>query len=242
MKEEALYKHLAKYYDLIYTWKDYQKEAEVITDLINENKLSAGNQLLDVACGTGGHIQYFANDFDCVGVDLNPEMLEFAKQKAPKAKFYPADMIDFNLKQEFDVVVCLFSSIGYVKTEENLRKTIVCLEKHLKKGGILIIEPWLTKEIYRTGSPHMNTYDGKDIKIARVNVSELKNELISYFEMHYLIAETNKPVIHFVDKHELAMFPIELMLEIMEKNGLKTQYIKKGLFDDRGLLLGVKPK
>jgi ubiquinone/menaquinone biosynthesis C-methylase UbiE len=242
MKDEALYKSLAKYYDLIYTWKDYQKEAEVLTKLINENKLSTGNQLLDIACGTGSHIQYFVNDFDCVGVDLNQEMLEIAKEKAPNAKFYPADMTDFDLGQKFDVVVCLFSSIGYVKTEENLRKTIACFVRHLKNGGLVIIEPWLTKEIYRTGSAHMNTYDGKDIKIARLNVSELKDELISYFEMHYLVAETNKPVTHFVDKHELAMFPIELMLEIMKENGLKVQYLKKGLFDDRGLLLGVKSK
>ena len=242
MKKEALYKTIAKFYDLIYTFKYYNKEAEEIKKLINKNKLSAGNQLLDVACGTGSHIKYFVDDIDCVGVDLNSEMLEFAKEKAPKAKFIEADMINLELEQEFDVIVCLFSSIGYVKTEENLRKTIAGFTQHLKKGGIVIIEPWLTKEIYRTGSPHMNTYDGENTKIARVNVSELKDENISYFEMHYLIAETNKPVIHFVDKHELAMFPIDLILSIMKENGLQVNYHKKGLFDNRGLLIGQKPK
>jgi len=242
MKKEALYKSLAKYYDLIYAFKDYKKEAEEITKLINEFKLSAGNQLLDVASGTGSHIKYFVDDFDCVGVDLYPEMLEFAKEKVPEAKFREADMVNLNLEQEFDAIVCLFSSIGYVKTEENLRKTIAGFVNHLKKGGVVIIEPWLTKEIYRSGSPHMVTYDGEDTKIARVNVSELKDEIISYFEMHYLIAETNKPVIHFVDKHELAMFPINLLLEIMEENGLQVNYLKKGLFDNRGLLIGQKPK
>ncbi|NPD90620.1 MAG: class I SAM-dependent methyltransferase, partial [Asgard group archaeon] len=185
MKKEALYKSLAKYYDLIYTWKDYKKEAEEIKKLIDKYKSSTGNQLLDVACGTGSHIMHFVDDFDCVGVDLNPEMLEFAKEKAPKAKFIEADMIHLELDQEFDVILCLFSSIGYVKTEENLRKTIAGFTKHLKKGGVVMIEPWLTKEIYRTGSPHMNTYDGETTKIARVNVSELKEEKISYFEMHY---------------------------------------------------------
>jgi ubiquinone/menaquinone biosynthesis C-methylase UbiE len=242
MKDEALYKSLAKYYDLIYTWKDYKKEAEEIKKLIDKYKSSSGNQLLDVACGTGSHIKYFVDDYDCVGVDLNPEMFEFAKEKAPKAKFREADMIHLKLDQEFDVIICLFSSIGYVKTEENLRKTIAGFTKHLKKGGVVMIEPWLTKEIYRTGSPHMNTYDGETTKIARVNVSELKEENISYFEMHYLIAETNKPVIHFVDKHELAMFPIDLQLDIMKENGLHVSYHKKGLFDDRGLLIGQKPK
>ncbi len=241
MKKEALYKSLAKYYDLIYTWKDYGKEAVEIKKLINKYKLSAGKQLLDVACGTGSHIKYFVDDFDCIGVDLNPEMLELAKEKAPKTKFIEVDMINLNIEQEFDAIVCLFSSIGYVKTEENLRKTITGFAKHLKKGGVVIIEPWLTKEIYRTGSPHMVTYDGENTKIARVNVSELKDDFISYFEMHYLIAETNKPVIHFVDRHELAMFPIDLISEIMKENSLQVNYLKKGLFDNRGLLIGQKP-
>lgn len=242
MKKEALYKSLAKYYDLIYSFKDYKKEVTEITKLINEQKLSSGNKLLDVACGTGSHIEFFVNDFDCLGVDLNSEMLEFAKEKVPKAKFREADMINLELEQEFDAIVCLFSSIGYVKTEGNLRKTIASFANHLKKGGVVIIEPWLTKEIYRSGSPHMVTYDGENTKIARVNVSELKDENISYFEMHYLIAETNKPVIHFVDKHELAMFPIDLQIEIMKENGLQVIHHKKGLFDDRGLLIGQKPK
>ncbi|NHJ33101.1 MAG: class I SAM-dependent methyltransferase [Asgard group archaeon] len=241
MKKDALYKTLAKYYDLIYTWKDYKKESEEIKKLINKYKSSSGIKLLDVACGTGSHIKYFVDDFDCVGVDLNSEMLDYAKEKAPKAKYIEADMIHFELKQEFDVIVCLFSSIGYVKTEENLRKAISGFVKHLKKGGVVIIEPWLTKEIYRTGSPHMTTYEGENTKIARVNVSELKEDIISYFEMHYLIAERNKPVIHFVDKHELAMFPIDLMKDIMKENGLEVKYLKKGLFDERGLLIGQKP-
>ena len=240
MKKEALYKTLAKYYDLIYSFKDYKKEVTEITKLIKEYKLSSGNQLLDVACGTGSHIEFFVDDFDCLGVDLNPEMLELAKDKVPKAKFLEADMINLNLEQKFDTIVCLFSSIGYVKTEENLRKTIAGFTNHLEKGGVVIIEPWLTKEIYRSGSPHMVTYHGDNTKIARVSVSELKDENISYFEMHFLIAETNKPVLHFVDKHELAMFPIDLQLEIMNENGLKANHHKKGLFDDRGLLIGQK--
>ena len=66
---------------------------------------------MDIGCGTGSHIKYFVDDFDCFGVDLNPEMLEFAKEKVPKAKFIEADMINLKLGQEFDAIICLFSSI-----------------------------------------------------------------------------------------------------------------------------------
>jgi len=58
MKEWELYNKTAKYYDLIYGWKDYRKESEFIHKLIQKHKKNTGNELLDVACGTGNHIRY----------------------------------------------------------------------------------------------------------------------------------------------------------------------------------------
>ena len=40
MKKEALYKSLAKYYDLIYSFKDYKKEVIEITKLIRNFNVS----------------------------------------------------------------------------------------------------------------------------------------------------------------------------------------------------------
>ena len=234
-----MYRTLAKYYDAIYHWKDYEKEVKEIFEYIFKYKLSEGNELLDVACGTGSHLKYLSEKFQCTGIDLNSGILDVARKKLPKIEFIEADMSGFNLEKQFDVITCLFSSIGYILTKENLARTFLQFANHLKKGGVLLVEPWLTKDIYRTGSPHMTTYESNDLKIARLNISELKGD-ISYFEMHYLIAEREKKVKHFVDKHELAMFPIELLIDMMKENGFKTKFIKEGIFDDRGLLIGVK--
>ena len=239
MKEQDMYRTLAKYYDAIYHWKDYELEAKEIIECISKNKQSHGNDLLDVACGTGSHLKYLSEKFNCTGIDLNSGILEIAREKLPELEFFEADMTNFDLHKQFDIITCLFSSIGYILTKEKLASAFEQFAKHMKKGGLLIIEPWLSKDIYKTGSPHMTTYSSDDLKIARLNISELNGD-ISYFEMHYLIAERDKKVQHFVDKHELAMFPIELLIELMEKNGFETQFVKEGLFEVRGLLIGVK--
>ncbi len=119
-----MYKILAKYYDLIYHWKDYEKEAYSIKDLIKKYKKSDGNKLLDVGCGTGKHLEYFKDEFSCTGIDINNEMVEVAKTKFKNVILVQGNMIHFNLKTEFDVILCLFSSIGYVKTYSNLEKTM----------------------------------------------------------------------------------------------------------------------
>ena len=210
-----LYSELAKYYDLIYSWKDYKKDADKIKRLISKYKKSDGIELLDVACGTGHHLKYLKKNFSCTGIDINEEMLNVAKKNVKGTIFKKADMSTFNLNKKFDVILCLFSSIGYAKNYSNLRRTIKNFARHLKKDGIVIIEPWFSKLKYKSGIPWMGTYDGKDIKIARLNASKVKNDK-SILDFHYLIAEKNKDVKHFVDRHELGLFDNGKTLNIMK--------------------------
>jgi len=234
-----MYKELAKYYDLIYHWKDYETEANTIKELIKKYKDFDGNKLLDVGCGTGTHVKHFRNDFSCTGIDINDEMVEVAKSKIPDVIFAQGDMVDFNLKTNFDVILCLFSSIGYVKTYSNLEKTLKNFANHLKNGGLLIIEPWFTKSAFWVGVPGMTTYDGEDVKIARLNTTRVEGDL-SIMEMHYLIAERNGDIKHFVDIHELGLFETDKTLEFMQKANFKSEFLKDGLMKDRGLFIGVK--
>lgn len=234
-----MYKELAKYYDLIYHWKDYKTEANSIKELIKRYKRLGGNKLLDVGCGTGMHIKYFKDEFSCTGIDINNEMVKVARSKVADVVFEQGDMIDFNLKTEFDVILCLFSSIGYVKTYSNLKKTIVNFSNHLKKGGVVIIEPWFIKSAFWVGVPGMTTYDGDDVKIARLNTTKVEGDL-SIMEMHYLIAEKDKDIKYFVDVHELGLFEHDKTLEFMETANFESEYLKDGLMEERGLFIGVK--
>ncbi len=237
--KDILYKNLSKYYDSIYSWKNYKKESETITKLILKYKKTKGIKLLEVACGTGKHLQYFKSKFKCTGVDINQEVLSLAKKRIKNVTFKKADMINMKLNKKFDIITCLFSSIGYVKTYTNLKKTIRNFYNHLADGGVVIIEPWLTKSAFKIGSPHLSIYQDKNLKIAREVVSKIKDN-ISVMDMHYLIAEKNKDVKHFIGRNELGLFEIDKTLKIMKDAGFNAKYLKKGLLKDRGLYIGIK--
>ncbi len=165
MKEQVLYRELAKYYDLIYSWKDYEKETSELKRLFFKYKKSAGTMLLDVACGTGHHIKHLKDKYSCTGIDVNEAILKIARKNVEDVEFIQADMTSFNLDRKFDIITCLFSSIGYVRTYQNLRKTFQNVSGHLVKGGVAFVEPWFTSEVYDVGRPSMTIYDGDDLKI-----------------------------------------------------------------------------
>ena len=224
-----------RYYDKIYSSKNYQAEAQRLIALIQENLRSGGNQLLDVACGTGHHIEYLKEHFAVEGLDISEELLEIARQRNPDVLFHQADMIQFELGKRFDVVTCLFSSIGYVRTIENLRRAINCMAQHVKPGGVVVIEPWFTPDTWRPGTVHAQFVDEPELKIARVNTSFADGRL-SYFDLHYLIG-TPEGTEHFVERHELGLFEQGEMVAAFEETGLEVGYDKEGL-TGRGLYIG----
>lgn len=239
MQKQTLYRNLAQYYDLIYSWKDYKKETAVVKRLIAKYKKSKGNALLEVGCGTGRYLQYLKDDFTVAGTDVNAGILRVARKKLKGVSFTQADMVTLQLGKEFDVIVCLFSSIGYVKTSSNLQKTLHRFAQHLKKGGVVIIEPWLTKSTYNVNAPSLTTYSDDNIKIARACVSKIRGD-VSIMDMHYLVAERGKEVNHFVDRHELGLFEPKKVLAFMRDAGFQAQFLKAGLMKERGLYIGVK--
>lgn len=235
----ALYRFLAKHYDLIYSWKDYADETARVVDLIKRYRKSAGRTLMDAACGTGGHLKYLVKQFMCTGVDLQPEMLDMARKKVPSAKFVRGNMATVRLGRSFDAITCFFSSIGYLKTYRQLFLTFQNFSHHLRPGGVVVMEPWLTQRAYSVGRPGLNVYNGERMKIVQVTVAK-KTGMVARMDMHYLLAEWNRPVRYFSDCHEMAMFNTNRMLAMMERVGLQAKFIPSHQPFDRGLLVGVK--
>lgn len=232
-----MYEKSAIYYDAIYSFKNYQKEADKIHELIQQHKRSSGRSLLDVACGTGGHLTFLRQHYGVEGLEVNPDMLKMARQKHPDLTFHQADMTGFNLKRKFDAIICLFSSIGYAKTRQQLHQTIQNMARHLQPGGVLIIEPWFSPEAFVPGTVHGLWVDKPDLKMARINVSLVKDNL-SIMDMHHLVG-TPRGVEHFVERHEMALFTHDEYLETLRAANLEVTHEPDGL-TGRGLYIATR--
>ncbi len=192
----------AKYYDQIYLKRnDYKSESEVVQNIIRRFKRKPSKTLLDVGCGTGEHLKYLSQHFRCTGLDISKVMINTARAKVPNARFEVGDMMDFRLRDRFDVVTCLFSSIGYVQNFRNLARTLRNFYDHLTNDGLALVESWVFKKDFRTGNVAVDTYEDEKIKLARMGTSKLtKSHWLVHF--HYLIG-INGEIKHVKETHKM---------------------------------------
>lgn len=233
-----MYERSARVYDALYaTRKDFAGEAERVHALVQARKPGA-RTLLDVACGTGAHLEHLARHYEAEGLDLSPEMLAIARERLSDVALHKADMADFGLGRRFDAVVSLFSSIGYVRTPKRLRAAVAAMAGHLEPGGVLVVEPWFRPDQWRGPSGPYALFVGEpDLKVARVNLSPPAGKTV-VLEMHHVIG-TPEGVESFVERHELGMFSGEEYLEAFRAAGLEPEHDPEGL-TGRGLYIGVR--
>lgn len=236
--EKVMFSQSAKYYDEIYASldKNYAAEANKVRKIVQKYKKSKGKLLLDVACGTGMHAGLLNKYYQVEGLDLDAEMLSVAKKKHPEIRFHQGDMTDFDLGRQFDVIVCLFSSIGYVKTKPRLQKAIKNMAEHLLPGGVLLIEPWFGPKQWHPGYSYMIQVNKPDLKIVRMSYGGHRGK-ISTIEFQYLIG-TSKGIEHAVEIHELGLFTYKEYMDAFKAAGLKVTHDPEGL-DGRGLYIGT---
>jgi SAM-dependent methyltransferase len=230
-----MFRKSQRFYDAIYSFKDYPAEVETLRETIRDRRPEA-RSLLDVACGTGKHLDLLRERFEVAGMDLDPEMIALARERlGEQVPLHVGDMAEFDLGRTFDVVVCLFSSIAYTRTGDRLDRAVANLARHTAPDGLVIVEPWFFPEDWQPGHVAANFVDQEDLKVARMSLSgPLTDPLTMTF--HYLVA-TPEGVEHFTEDHEVGMFTHERYVRAFGAAGLAVEHDPEGLMG-RGLYLG----
>lgn len=233
-----MYTQSAHLYDAIYATKDYAGEAQKIHALIQQRKHSAGNALLDVACGTGRHLEHLREHYSVEGLDREPNLLAIARERLPGVVLHQADMVSFDLGRQYDAVTCLFGAIAYTRTVPQLCQALQTVACHVSPGGVLIVEPFIRPEDYLPGTTHAVFVNEPDLKIARIAHSGLEDQ-VAVLDFHYLVG-TPAGIAHFTERHELALFTHDEYLAAFQAARLDVTHDPDGLIG-RGLYTGTKP-
>ncbi|MFN8416475.1 MAG: class I SAM-dependent methyltransferase [Cytophagaceae bacterium] len=130
------------YYHLLYANRDEAEAQTFIKSLMNYLPLTQQATVLDMPCGKGRHANYLASlGYHVVGADLSPNSIEQARQEAQDtAVFTVHDIREAAWEEDFDVVLNLFTSLGYFDSTEDDQAAFQTLSQAVKKEGYLVVD------------------------------------------------------------------------------------------------------
>lgn len=125
---------------------DMIRSDEVIGEILDNAGVTAGKEVLDVACGTGVLIpDYLEREVAQVtGIDISEEMIKIARRKFAQEQvlFLHEDVEQMDNQKKYDCIV-IYNAFPHFPEPERL---IGKLAGMLKKGGYLTVAHGMSRE------------------------------------------------------------------------------------------------
>jgi len=129
----------------VYRHRDSDDAAKSIDLILTNITLKNNATILDAACGAGRHsILLSKMGFKVFAFDLSKNLLNIAKNNSAKnninLNLFCSDLRNLALNSSFDLILNMFTSFGYFKTDEENYSFFKTAESILKNNGYLILD------------------------------------------------------------------------------------------------------
>lgn len=197
---------IAPYYDRLMSFVNYPSWISYIERILIMNGINE-KEILDLACGTGVCLELWVKkNYRVIGIDYSEAMLDVCRKRFPLdilkngvVQLIQGDLRNFTISRPIPIITCLYDSLNYLLTPEELLSCFRSVYNALKEKGIFIFDmntihalrdEWGNQTFHRKdGSLHSiweNSFDEKtfisSLKIT-LNVKE-DGEITTIREFH----------------------------------------------------------
>ncbi|MFE5565088.1 class I SAM-dependent methyltransferase [Amycolatopsis japonica] len=134
--------------------------AETCQHLIDQYGTADTGSVLDLGCGTARDLDRLAATHRCVGVDLQPALIEYARQRYPGLDLHIGDLRTVRLGTTFDVITCLGNTLAYLHHNNDIQAAFTTFAAHAHPGTLLAI---VTQIAPTTAAPSRSRIDAAGV-------------------------------------------------------------------------------
>ena len=217
-----MYSDLAPWFHLLTHPSDYWDEAAFVSRVVYEVGDGTSRTLLELGSGGGNNASHLKARFDCTLTDLSPEMLALSRTLNPECEHLEGDMRTLRLGRTFDVVF-IHDAISYLTSEADLHAAIETAFVHVRPGGVVILTPDATTEIFKPKTDH-GGHDGDDGRSLRYLEWTHAPEpgTSTYVTDYAIVARGPGDELRLVhDHHTLGLFPEATWKRLIADVGLE---------------------
>lgn len=135
--EESIYTTFARVYEHRTEPSFYDDYHSFIQHHLDGHDLQV-DSVLELGVGTGLLGERFSDSIDYHGLDISREMLQVAEDRG--IVIHQGNMSDFQLDQDFQLILCIFDSLNYLEDRMTLRSCFRSVADHLQDGGLFIFD------------------------------------------------------------------------------------------------------
>lgn len=218
-----MYSDLAPWFHLLTAPSDYAAEAQFTIDVIEGTIEGPARTLLELGSGGGNNASHLKRRFECTLTDLSPEMLALSRTLNPECEHLLGDMRTLRLERIFDVVFA-HDALSCLTTEEDLLATFRTAAAHLRPGGVFVLTPDATTEIFSPRTDHggHDGEDGRSLRYLEWLHAPAPGACSYVVDYAILVREPGQPVEVVHDRHVLGLFPDTTWRRLLSEAGLEA--------------------
>jgi ubiquinone/menaquinone biosynthesis C-methylase UbiE len=185
-----------------------------------------GRRLLELACGTGTvAVAMAADGWRVYGVDGSEAMLAEARRKAEdrgvEVAFSRQDMRSFALPERVDLVTCLYDSMNYMLTSEDLLATFRRVYDALEPGGLFLFDMNTAYALAELWDDEVHLSDEEDMTVIFASHYDERRQRVT---VEATVFERRGELYRKIqEEHTEQAYPLEQVATLLTDVGFKVE-------------------
>ena len=213
-----MYGEFSYIYDKLSFDIDYEGYAKNIKDLAREYNIT-GENMLELACGSGMLTQYFFDDFDRIdALDISTDMLNCFAEKYDnnKVNLIYYDMVEYEKKDFYNLIVILLDSVNYVTNPADLEKLFKNSYYNLKDDSLLVFDINSEMKMREIFGSECYVYEYEDIFYTWDNYME--DDLIN-MNLNFFVENPDGTYRRIEEYQQERIYGVDYVKTLLEKIG-----------------------